>query len=498
MTDLLDKKKELLRRRRTRTDPNLWAEQCGFVPAAHHRLINETLEKASSVGNQFIALFLPPGSAKSTYGSVLYPPLFLAGRSGRCILSCSHSTTLAESFGRRARNLVIENPLILGYALRSDSKAAGEWETTNGGRYFCAGVGTKIAGHRADLAIIDDPVGSKEDAESKLMRDKVWDWFNFDFLTRLKPNASVVLIMTRWHEDDLGGRLLDPKVNPNFHTQRWTVIKVPMIAVTNDPLGRSPGEPLWPDYFTPLQIESAKKSPAFSQLYQQEPTPEDGVYFKVEWLRTYEAEDLPTNLRYYAASDHAISTKEEADKTVLLPAGVDANDDIWILPDVWWKRETADVVCDEMFRLCRMYRPSFWWAGKDHITGSVGPFISKREMEEHVFVPLEELPSQNKKLAERSQSIRGFMKMGRVHFPAFAPWWPDAKNELLRFDKGTHDDFVAALAELGRGLAKITGHKPTAVDPTEGKTESPPLTLDWVKNSHREKERERAMALVDA
>lgn len=489
---------QLYARRQTRKDPNLWARHCGFEPAAHHRLINEALERASSAGNQFIALFLPPGSAKSTYGSVLYPPLFLAGGRNRCILACSHSQTLAESFGRRSRNLVIENPLVLGYGLRADSKAAGEWETTNGGRYFCAGVGTKIAGHRADLAIIDDPVGSKEDAESDLLRQKVWDWFNFDFLTRLKPGASVVLIMTRWHEDDLGGRILDPKVNTNFDTQKWNVIKVPLIAVANDPLGREPGEPLWKEYFTENQIESAKRSPAFTQLYQQEPTPEDGDFFKVEWLRTYDSpEKLPSGLRYYAASDHAISEENQADETVLLPVGMDEDDDIWVLPDVWWKRETSDIVVDEMFRLCRTFRFDFWWAGKDHITGSVGPFISKRESEERVFIPLEELPSMNKKLAQRAQSIRGFMKMGRVRFPSFAPWWQKARAQMLGFPNAKHDDFVAALTELGRGLSKMGGVKPVAKDPTEGKVDAPPITFGDIRQWQRDADFRAEVATLD-
>lgn len=482
----------VLKRRRARASLTEWSRVNGYEPAAHHRFLIERLEAVVHGDVKRLAIFLPPGSAKSTYSSVLFPPWFLAQRANSSILVASHSDNLAESFGRRARNLVSTNRSLLGFDLRADSKAAGEWNTTNGGLYFCAGVGTKVAGHRFHLGLIDDPIGKKEDAESKLIRDKCWDWYNYDFLPRQEPNAAIVVIQTRWHEDDLAGRILS-------NERGWTVVSIPLIAGDGDPLGRAPGEPLWPEYFTPMQIETAKASPAFSSLYQQQPTPDSGDYFKKEWVvdSAYAREDqLPRTLRWYVGSDHAFSLKEEGDRNAIVPGGVDENGDLWIPPQVWWPRDRrpmTDEVVDQMFRINRMFKPIYWWAGKDHIVSSIGPFIERMQREQREFIPLEPL-SESRDKQTKCQPIRAMFKLGRVHLPSFADWYGDALGELLRFDKGTHDDFVDGLEKLGRGLDAQVNARPARV---VAETLAPPtLTLDWVRSSHERKEREEDLAGV--
>jgi hypothetical protein len=146
-----------------------------------------------------------------------------------------------------------------------------------------------------------------------------------------------------------------------------------------------------------------------------------------------------------------------------------------------------------MLRFCAKFRPIYWWAGRDHITQSLAPFIDKRSMEEHVFVPFEVL-SEAKDKQTKCQPIRAMFKMGRVHLPAFAEWYGDAVNEMLRFDKGTHDDFVDAIEKLGRGLASQVGARvPTVKSET---LEPPVLTLGWVKSSHERMQEEPALAGV--
>jgi hypothetical protein len=146
-------------------------------------------------------VFMPPGSAKSTYSSILFPPWFLSRTPKASVLAASHTTELAEKWGRRVRNLASEHGPMLRLALSSDSQAAGRWALTSGGEYYAAGVGVGIAGFRAALAVIDDPVRSREDADSQTVRDRIWDWYKTDLLTRLRPNGRIVLIQTRWHED---------------------------------------------------------------------------------------------------------------------------------------------------------------------------------------------------------------------------------------------------------------------------------------------------------
>src|SRR4029077_17477236 len=133
---------------------------------------------------------------------------FLAAARGASILAASHTTELAEKWGRRIRNLLVEHASTLNVSLAGDSKAAGRWALANGGEYYAAGVGVAIAGFRADLAIIDDPIRSREGGDSALLRDKIWDWYRSDLMTRLRPGGRIVLIQTRWHEEDLAGRIL--------------------------------------------------------------------------------------------------------------------------------------------------------------------------------------------------------------------------------------------------------------------------------------------------
>src|SRR5712691_931986 len=198
----------LLKRRRVRRSLIEWCRHCGFEPAPHHRLLIDRLERVARGQIKRLAVFMPPGSAKSTYGSILFPPYMMAGAPRRSILAASHTTELAEKWGRRVRNLVAQHSATLGIRLSGDSHAAGRWELESGGEYYAAGVGTGIAGFRADGALIDDPVRSREDADSERIRDKTWDWYKSDLLTRLRPGGWVILIKTRWHEDDLAGRIM--------------------------------------------------------------------------------------------------------------------------------------------------------------------------------------------------------------------------------------------------------------------------------------------------
>jgi predicted phage terminase large subunit-like protein len=198
------------------------------------------------------------------------------------VLACSHTQELADRFGRQVRNLVSTESELLEYAVKEDDSAARRWGTTTGGEYFAAGVGSSITGRRSDLAIIDDPVKSREAAESEVDRKRVWDWYRSDFYTRLKPGARIVLIMTRWHRDDLGGRLLAEAENGG---DQWRVLKLPALAEENDPLGRAPGEPLWPEWENQEALDrkrAAVGERGWSALFQQNPRPTEGSLFKVD------------------------------------------------------------------------------------------------------------------------------------------------------------------------------------------------------------------------
>ena len=155
-----------------------------------------------------LMVLMPPGSAKSTYASLLYPAWWFTQHPNSSVITTSHTRSLAEHFGRQVREMVREYAQLLGYGLHSGPQAAGHWQTTDNGGYFAAGIRGPLTGRRADLVIIDDPIKSQAEADSPVLRERVWNWYRFDLTTRLKPRGRIVLIMTRWHEDDLAGRLL--------------------------------------------------------------------------------------------------------------------------------------------------------------------------------------------------------------------------------------------------------------------------------------------------
>ena len=239
-------------------------------------------------------IFMPPGSAKSKYTSELLPAWFMARRPGAPVIGASHTGKLAMRFSGRVQRYVRAFSDILGYNLTTEAKE--RWETTSGSEYLAAGVGGAVPGYRADLAICDDPFSGREDADSENTRDKVWEWWNGDFLPRWRPGAGVILMHTRWHEDDLAGRLL--KTEP----EKWTVLKLPAIAedparstdkhpIGPDPLGRAPGEPLWNDdpaypygqmmLTTHAGLMQRGSSREWESQYQQNPTTAEGTLFKV-------------------------------------------------------------------------------------------------------------------------------------------------------------------------------------------------------------------------
>lgn len=288
---------------------------------------------------------------------------------------------------------------------------------------------------------------------------------------------------TRWHEDDLVGRLTDP-TNPHYNAEEaetWKIINIPAIAGDDDVLGREPGQALWPERFGLEYLESfRRRNPVgFSALYQQTPTPEDGDFFKTEMLPGYRQTSLPKNLRIYAASDHAVGVKQTNNYTCLLIVGVDEFSNIWLL-DCWWKREKTDKVVEAMIDLMRRWKPLVWWAESGHISKSIGPFLFKRMREEKVYVSIrEQVPAADKQ--SRAQSIAGRASMGMVRFPSDLAWCERARQECLKFPQARNDDFVDTLAHIGLGLDKIIRA------PIETQAASAPKvgTMGWVKAAAR-------------
>jgi predicted phage terminase large subunit-like protein len=409
---------------------------------------------------------MPPGSAKSTYSSVLFPPWLLANASWN-VLAASHTIDLARRWGRRVRNLVVEHSDDLRIRLADDSQAAERWALTNGTEYSAAGVGTAIAGFRAKLGLIDDPIRSRQDADSELVRDRIWDWYINDFRTRLVPGAAKVLIQTRWHEDDLAGRALQH--------ENWRVICLPAIAEEKDPLGRSIGEPLWDDddygYGQQL-VDLSRSTPArtWSALYQQRPAPDQGAYFKADWLRAYDKVPPKETLAIYGGSDYAV-TDSGGDFTVHVVIGLDPDNRMYLL-DLWRGQTQGDVWIDALCDLVLRWRPIGWAEETGQIKAAIGPFLERRMRERSAYVTRDQFPTRGGDKSVRAQSIRARMSLEGLYVPTAALWYPAFRSELLSFPAGKHDDQVDALGLIGQLLdLMITRQKSRADEPLRGANE---------------------------
>lgn len=270
---------------------------------------------------------------------------------------------------------------------------------------------------------------------------------------------------TRWNGDDIVGRITDPNNSFYNHSEakKWRVVNIPAFAEENDPVGRKPGEALWPKRFSVSYLAGLRDQDArgFSALYQGNPSPSTGLFFAPADIREYQSiQQIPEDVRYYGASDHAISTMQWADKTVLLAFCVDQNDNIWIRPESQMSKMTSPTQIEVMLGLIKRFKPLFWFAEKGHITKSIGPFLRKRMQEERVFTSIFELQPTGDKQA-RAQSIKGKMAAGQVYLPQWASWYPEVRNQLLTFPAAAHDDFVDALSIMGLGLAlqRAPSHK---------------------------------------
>jgi predicted phage terminase large subunit-like protein len=471
-----DAANEILRRKQVRSSLKLWCESQGYLPAKHHRLLIEKLEAVVRGDIIRLAVFMPPGSAKSTYASILFPPYLLAQLPKAQILAASHTTELAERWGRRVRNLIAENKSILNLEPTEDNQAAGRWGLRSGGEYMAAGAMTGIAGFRALFGLIDDPIRSRQDADSELIRDRLWDWYLNDFRPRLVPHARQVLIQTRWHEDDLAGRALNH--------QPWEVLSLPAEAKLNDQLGRSPGDFLWNDdeygYGAQLgELKQSTPSRIWSALYQQEPTPDEGDFFKEEWLKPIDILPNHKHLRIYGGSDYAV-TQNGGDFTVHAVFGVDHLNNLYLL-DVWRGQKATDVWIEAFCDLVQKYRPLEWAEEGGQIKSGVGPFLEKRLRQRRLHVNRTAFPTRGDK-AVRARSIQGRMALDGLFYPKNASWTAEWLSELLNFPASKHDDQVDAMGLTGQLLDKMVSGRALAPNPMklpdDGYQKRAPKTVD--------------------
>jgi predicted phage terminase large subunit-like protein len=261
----------------------------------------------------------------------------------------------------------------------------------------------------------------------------------------LKPGANRILMNTRWHEEDVAGRVLEQIERTEI---KGRVISIPAIAEADDPLGRAPGEFLWDEpqgynYAAFLKARQRETSPMmWAALYQQRPAPEEGDYFKADWLKPYDVLPPRDTLRVYGASDYAV-TADGGDYTVHVVVGLDPDSRMYVL-DLWRKQTASDAWIEAFCDLVTLGKPMDWAEEKGQISAGIGPALDKRQRELKAYVYREQFPTRAEK-AVRAQSIRGRMALEGLCVPAQASWYPAFRSELLSFPAGKHDGMHSGL-----------------------------------------------------
>lgn len=490
-------------------------EKSAFRATPLARLLCQVIERIDKGEEKRVCVSVGPQMGKSQVLSRGGPAWLSGKNTRRNMILGSYNDTFAEEFGGDVRDIMRlpqYREVFPAHALKKGSEARELLQTTTGGKMAFVGVGGSGTGKPADIFFVDDPFKNDEDAQSESYREKVWKWFNAVAFNRCHDGSAIIIVHTRWHEDDLIGRLCDPdhpERNKKYAgiADEWTYYNLP--AVVKDPdlawaLGlelKEPEDPLvrrqfgtkpmvsiWEGRKSLRFLAEAKQSDprGFEALNMGNPAPEDGIYFVKEDLLEYDPWELPKRLTKYGASDHAVSEKQKADYTVAGVAGIDEFDDIWVLPDLVWEQMETDDTVEAMLTLMQNNNPDLWWMEDELISKSFGPFLKKRMIEEGIYCTLDpKRPSKDKRT--RARAIQGRMRMRKVHFPRFAPWWSRAKTQLLKFPYGTNDDFVDWLSWIGLGLTKEYAaageRKPEQEGPAVG-------TIAWIKEAHNVRERE--------
>lgn len=451
--------------------------EAGYQAGWVHKVICEKLMQFSQDvvdgKSPRLMITMPPRHGKSLLASQYFPAWHLGNNPGHEFINTSYAQSLQMDFSRKIQEL-IRSPdyglLFDGLQIMKNNEAVERWGLANkeglrtGGGILAAGVGGPITGRGANILLIDDPVKNREEAESQTVREGAKSWYSSTAYTRLAPGGGVLVIQTRWHDDDLSGWLLEEMREAEREQKEtgewpedadeWEVIDFPAIA-THDETFRVRGEPLHHERYPLKALRKIKRTLAprdWAALYQQNPQVEEGAYFSKKMIRYY-ASNPPKFMDIYCAGDLAISKKEQADFSVFLVVGMDEHDNIYALEEYRGRGWGTTEIIDVMVEIHKKWRPRRFGLEKGHISMTMEDSINARIREEKLYEmfiePLK--PGKNDKEL-RGRAIQGLMSQGKVFWPQGALWVDEFLNELLRFPNGVKDDRVDAAAWIGKML----------------------------------------------
>lgn len=416
-----------------------------------------------------LMLFMPPRHGKSQLTSKSFPAWVLGHYPTWEFMSCSYSGSLSMSFSRQVRSIMRDPSYhsLFDTQLDPDSQSVEQWLTTSGGGLVAAGVGGAITGKGAHILMIDDPVKNREDAESETARQACWDWYTSTAYTRLAPGGGVLVIMTRWHDDDLAGRLVAAQDQGG---DQWEIVEYPAVAEENEKY-RLKGEALHPERYSVEALTRIRKAIGYrdwNALYQQKPVADEGAYFTRDMFKFYEPHDLPPSeeLVYYTAWDLAVGTKEQNDWTVGVTVAMDMHENLWVVDRVRRKQDAAGT-CESILDVFERYRSQMTGIEKGQIEMAIGPFLMRRQRERKLWdFAYTELRTGRRDKQARARAIQGLLRSGVVFIPnpETCQWSMELMQEMLRFPSGVHDDQVDAVAWIGVMINEMITYIPPAIE----------------------------------
>jgi len=420
----------------------VWPE---FINGRHHKIMSEKFDRVARGECKRLIVNMPPRHTKSEFASYLFPA-WLMGRNPKLkIMQTTHTAELAFRFGRKVRNLMNSEDykqIFENVELRADSQAAGRWETSAGGEYFAAGVGGAVTGRGADLLIIDDP-HSEQDALSPTALEHAYEWYTSGPRQRLQPGGTIVIVMTRWAENDLTGKLLRQQAK-DVLADEWEIVEFPALMPDTD-------EPLWPEFWNKKDLLAVKGSLTVGKWeaqWQQNPTSDVSAILKREWWKTWEKDSPPTLSYVLQSYDTAFSKQTNADYSAITTWGVfypeEGGPPNIILMDAkrgrWDFPELRRIALDEY---------KYWDPECVLIEAKASGMPLTQELR-NMGIPVSNYsPSRGNDKFTRVNSIAPIFESGLVWCPE-TRWAEEVVEECAAFPAGEHDDYVDTVTQALR------------------------------------------------
>lgn len=408
----------------------------GYRPAAHHHKIARALERVERGECRRLMICMPPRHGKSMLASEFFPAWYLGRNPDRFVIHATYAQELAEDFGRKVRNQ-LSDPLFAavfpGVQVRSDSASAKRFNTSHNGVYYALGVGGPATGRGAHLLLIDDPLKGREEADSETVRRKLKDWYRSVAYTRLMPDSAIVLINTRWHEDDLSGWQLR-----DFAHEGWEVLSLPAID--------DAGNALWPSDYPVDRLEAIKRTIGtrdWSALYQQRPVPQEGGILKLRWFNHYQTRPAD-HFMIVQSWDTAYKPSQVNDPSVCTTWAV--NQHGYYIIDLWRDRVDYPTLKRTAVGLYDKWKPNAVLI-EDKASGQ----SLIQELRKHTLMPVIAIEPDGDKIS-RANDVSPLIEAGRVFLPEQAPWLVDFESEVGSFPLAPNDDQVDSVTQALRWM----------------------------------------------